>query len=344
MGIEAPQACEECNWQPAQIEPFEMVAKSFHIQTDESPGLKCDADIIANALAGKFGAKKNICTKWNWNVHFQRILLKIKKLLGFRDAIGVFVEDIRPRWLSAFSVNILIPNQEWMRPGTVLSLKRCDEVWCKTKYAQALFTDVGCKTRYIGFTSIDRYAPDMPKNFDSYIHVQGRSGSKGTATILEAWGKNPQWPVLTIVTRDTTLVSCSSHNIKVVTDFLTDSDLNQRMNSSGVHLCTSEAEGFGHSINEALSTGALVISTNAPPMNELVQPEFGLLVPFASSSPAGLGEKFKISVNDLAHTIEKSLVLSWAEKERMGQAARAAYLKGQRDFQAAILNAAEYLS
>jgi multisubunit Na+/H+ antiporter MnhB subunit len=40
----------------------------------------------------------------------------------------------------------------------------------------------------------------------------------------------------------------------------------------------SEREGFGHYINEARAVGAFVISTDHPPMNELVTPERGALV------------------------------------------------------------------
>jgi hypothetical protein len=37
-----------------------------------------------------------------------------------------------------------------------------------------------------------------------------------------------------------------------------------------IHICASEREGFGHYLNEARAASALVISTDHPPMNELV--------------------------------------------------------------------------
>lgn len=43
-------------------------------------------------------------------------------------------------------------------------------------------------------------------------------------------------------------------------------------------------------------------------MNELVRPEFGILVPYASSSsPAGLGERFQITAEALAKTVNDCL-------------------------------------
>jgi glycosyltransferase involved in cell wall biosynthesis len=318
--------------------------ESFHVQTDMSPGLVWDAQIIANALQQNFVSRKNICGNGDLSVHFQRILLKIKRNLGSTEAVGIFLEDLRPRWLSAFATNILIPNQEWIRPSTKQYLSQCDEIWCKTRYCENAFQKLGCKTRYIGFSSADRYDSQVQKNFNSFIHVQGKSAFKDTATILEAWQKHPHWPTLTVISRNESWLKLNCHNIRVITEFLTDAELGRYMNSAGVHVCPSETEGFGHSINEALSTGALVISTDAPPMNELVRPEFGMLVPFTSSSPAGLGERFQISVDDLSKTVNECLALSHSEKVRRGNLSRHAYLTGKQDFESAVAQAAASLA
>jgi hypothetical protein len=56
-------------------------------------------------------------------------------------------------------------------------------------------------------------------------------------------------------------------------------DTRQLQAGSGVHICISEREGFGHYINEARAAGALVVSTDHTPMSELVQDgASGLLV------------------------------------------------------------------
>jgi glycosyltransferase involved in cell wall biosynthesis len=39
-----------------------------------------------------------------------------------------------------------------------------------------------------------------------------------------------------------------------------------------VHICASEREGFGLYLDEARAVGAYIISTDHPPMNELVTP------------------------------------------------------------------------
>jgi Glycosyl transferases group 1 len=318
-----------------------MNLMSLDIQTDASPGLRCDAEIVAQNLSSKFSVRVNVCTKNSWSVHCRRFISKFKRFFGFKGGVGIFVEDLRSRWFGAFDYNILIPNQEWMRPNTKLLLGRCDEIWCKSRYAESIFLQLGCRVKYIGFTSADRFLPNISKDFESFIHIQGRSGSKGTSTILHAWEKHVNWPMLTIVTRDSVLLEHDRHNIKIIVDFLTDEDLNVCMNSRGIHLCTSEAEGFGHTINEALSTGALVISTDAPPMNELVRPQFGFLVPYTISTPAGLGEKFKVSVDDLEKKIEEVMALDGAKKRQMSQLARQSYLQSRSQFHDLLLEAAD---
>ncbi len=344
MGAKALAAVEECYGFIGSVTRMAPRIESFHIQADVSPGLVWDAEIIANALNQSFVARKNICGNGDWSVHTQRVWLKVKYFLGSRVAAGIFLEDLRPRWLSAFATNILIPNQEWIRPGTTQHLSKCDEIWCKTRYCEVAFQKLGCKTRYIGFSSTDRYDANIQKSFNTFIHIQGKSAYKGTATILEAWEKHPQWPMLTLISRNKAWLNLNCPNIRVITEFLTDAELNRYMNSAGVHICTSETEGFGHSINEALSTGALVISTDAPPMNELVRPEFGMLVPYASSSPAGLGERFQINADVLAKTVNECLALENSEKERRGILARQAYLQGKRDFKNAVEHAAASLA
>lgn len=344
MGAQALTAAEECYEFIGSVTPMALRIESYHIQADVSPGLAWDAEIIANALKQDFIASKNICGNGTLSVHTQRVWLKIKYFFGSRVAAGIFLEDLRPRWLSAFAANILIPNQEWIRPGTTQHLSKCDEIWCKTRYCEDAFQKLGCKTRFIGFSSADRYDFQVQKNFNSFIHVQGKSAFKGTATILEAWQKHPHWPTLTVISRNKSWLNLNCHNIRVITEFLTDAELGRYMNSAGVHVCTSETEGFGHSINEALSTGALVISTDAPPMNELVRPEFGILVPYASSSPAGLGERFQITADALAKTVNDCLAMDQTEKERRGHLARQAYLQGKQDFESAVAEAAASLA
>lgn len=107
--------------------------------------------------------------------------------------------------------------------------------------------------------------------------------------------------------------------------------LRQMCNRAVVHLCPSSYEGFGHYLNEARSAGAVIISTNAAPMNELVGDD-GLLAAYNRTSG--------MSAATLKHVCPRSLetmirtAMSWPLEELVarGQAARASYLRDRQEF------------
>ncbi|KAJ0389488.1 hypothetical protein P43SY_010352 [Pythium insidiosum] len=56
------------------------------------------------------------------------------------------------------------------------------------------------------------------------------------------------------------------------------------MAAASFFLCASTMEGYGHYINQARAAGGLIISTDVPPMNELVTPTSGVLIPATRST------------------------------------------------------------
>jgi hypothetical protein len=99
-----------------------------------------------------------------------------------------------------------------------------------------------------------------------------------------------------------------------------------------MHLCLSQVEGFGHYINESRAMGALIITVDAPPMNELVDEDCGILITPSESEPAGLGMMYRISEDDIEQTIESVLTLPESRKIELGKAASERFAKDQRAF------------
>jgi len=100
-------------------------------------------------------------------------------------------------------------------------------------------------------------------------------------------------------------------NLIIYTERLADEELLGLQQSSGVHLCPSREEGFGHYINEARALGALVMTTNWAPMNDLVQDHFGVLIPcqltstslYQSSLPGN--QACRVGPTDLEKAMDK---------------------------------------
>jgi glycosyltransferase involved in cell wall biosynthesis len=110
-------------------------------------------------------------------------------------------------------------------------------------------------------------------------------------------------------------------------------------NRSGVHVCPSEAEGWGHYLVEGMSAGAVVITTDAPPMNEIVQPEHGVLCDYSTSTPMHFGTKYFVSPEALEAAVRSTLERDPADLQAMGRLARACYLDNHRAFVARLTTA-----
>jgi len=89
----------------------------------------------------------------------------------------------------------------------------------------------------------------------------------------------------------------------------------------------SAYEGYGHVLHESQSTGQVLITTDAPPMNEL-RPAF--CVPSIATAPHHEGTLHTVSALDVAKMVKHVMGLSASEVDQLSLNARAAY---QRDVQ-----------
>jgi hypothetical protein len=259
--------------------------------------------------------------------------------------LNIHLEDVRPGYVWLAERNVLIPNQEWFGPGSKAHLASVTEVWAKSRLAQRLFAQIGCTVRMLGWTSEDRRMPGTrgPKE-NVGLHVAGSSTGKGTDAVLDVWARNPSWPTLRVLRRPHNYFGRTlpwreravHPNIEIVTDRVDEKTLRSLQNESAIYLCPSQAEGFGHIVLEGLSVGGVVITTDAPPMNELVTADAGLLVAVERTEPMGIGERYFVSHDDLERKIRQALAMSPAEREALGRAARARFEVIDQAFRARI--------
>lgn len=228
---------------------------------------------------------------------------------------NIFIESPEPLYFPAAPKNFLKPNQE-----VPCKLNGIDCVFAKTRYAEDLFQKKGVKTRYMGFTSLDRLRPGIAKE-PFFLHVTSRSTLKGTPEVIETWRRYPDMPPLVI------LVAPLFRHLMVplphvtwIDTFLPEEELITLQNRAQYHLCPSYTEGFGHSLGEALSTGAIVVTTDAPPMNELITEERGVLCSWTNAIPAGLGQGFYCTPEQIRSAVFRALALP--DKDLVSQKAR----------------------
>ena len=250
-----------------------------------------------------------------------------------RFDVVLFLERIAVQWLHVATNTALMPNPEWFRDEFIELLGDIDVVFAKTRDAERAFAERGCNVVHTGFTSRDQWLPEVDRSLQNWIHVAGLNKQKGTETVVEVWAANPDFPELTIVqTPPVTLRKPPTPNVKLFHDYLPEPVVQVLQNRAGVHVCPSEAEGWGHYIVEALSVGAVVITTDAPPMNELVRPDRGILCAYSTSRPQRFGNAYFVSPEDLETTVRATLERDVADLHELGRRARQFFLENHASF------------
>ena len=278
-------------------------------------GLDRDVDLIHIALSA---------AGYDVTVSHCRGISPLRGLLPGKPKFdaNIFLERVFPRWFGSASTNLLIPNQERFPKRHLKHLKHIDHILCKSRHAEDIFSALGYSTEYIGFTSSDLLDETIKPDYQSFFHLAGRSTLKGTETILKLWENHPEWPTLTVVQCKDNAPENVPENVKLITDYIPHEEIKTLLNSHGIHLCPSLSEGWGHYIVEAMSCRAVVVTTDAPPMNELITPARGIPVPYHHSEPRHLGTNFHVDPDKLEKNIQQLLLLPAEKKASIGNHAR----------------------
>lgn len=252
--------------------------------------------------------------------------------------LGIMFEHVWPDELARARCNVALPNPEWFDHRDQHFLRAIDRVWAKTHAAALIFARLGCETDWVGFHSDDHYDPAIVRE-RKFLHLAGGSRIKGTDRLLAVWRRHPEWPLLTVLqhpreARPGAAAPNIVHRLGYlnVLDPADYAELKRLQNGCAFHLCTSETEGWGHYLVEALGVGAVTLAVDAPPMNELVTPERGLLVPYARTGSMALATTHYFDEGALEETIRRVLSLSDVERRRLGERARGWFVQNRDDF------------
>jgi glycosyltransferase involved in cell wall biosynthesis len=245
---------------------------------------------------------------------------------------------------------VYVPNIEWIDPSdeAVVAKGMFDRIFFKNEFSQKMFSTLSMLTPTHGtvlteWTSIDildRSADQREQDFNSFLHVRGVSMLKQTEAILTTWQRRKDFPTLTVTMYypdrfDSPDYLRSRDNIQFALGRLPASKIRALQNRIGLHLCPSGAEGFGHTLNEARSVGAVLLTTDAPPMNSFVAEGCnGYLVPVRPGRMTPLHRSifFEIEPEDLEQKIELLLQQSIPQRREFGIFSRQLYVAQQERF------------
>lgn len=281
-------------------------------------GKEVDVSIITGELE-KLGHKFNLCD------------YEVLTTLPPSADINIFLAQLKPEWNKTATRNWFIPNPELCKED-LQDIKDMDLILCKTKETERIFTPLCDHVYYIGFTSIDHFHPNVEKNFHQYLHVAGKSRAKGTTNILNIWKHHPELPSLTAIRHNPFVQTTIRHrNYKIITKRLPLEQLLTLQNTSGIHLCPSRAEGFGHYIMEGMSTEAVILTTDAPPMNEFItDPRF--LIKYSSTEKRQYAKAYVVDDKDFLEKLKALQEISAEELREIGKNNRQEYLRRGQAF------------
>ncbi|KDO34742.1 hypothetical protein SPRG_00804 [Saprolegnia parasitica CBS 223.65] len=195
--------------------------------------------------------------------------------------------------------------------------------------------------------------PIKPKDFNNitFFHAGGHSAQKSTRNVFECWRQRPHLPPIDVysVNPDTKadfdgVFGDDGPPRSVRFHYGEDIEgpvFGRLLLEASVILCPSKMEGYGHYINQARASGALVLTTNGPPMNEFVAPGAGVLIKARTMKPNpnqllsmyGAME-WDVPSDWICDAVETVLAMTPDERARSGRNGRRLYEKQLREFQA----------
>jgi hypothetical protein len=260
-----------------------------------------------------------------------------------RYDVNVFFELLNPSHLSHAKHNVGVFNLEWFLPRWVQYLPCFTQLWARSKSHIEILKQYNQNTQFIGWTSRDLYNPEIKKQ-RKFLHLRGKNSYKGTQAVIDCWAKHSNLPELIIVTSEIkNFEKKDAPNITYLIGYQTDEKIRELMNECQFHLCPSECEGFGYYIVEGISCKALVLATDAPPMNEHISKEIGILIPYEWEGKTNLSPKYKVEHGAIYEAaIQAMRMPEMILKERTTQA-RKTYLSRKVMFENLILKTVKQL-
>lgn len=254
-------------------------------------GLQVDAELLRDFLASEGHTSEFLQFDQPWD--------------GDKFDIGIMLEVVvehlfshAPRWF-------WIPNLEWTKPSYLKPAKKFEYIFAKTKDAERILKEHFQNVFFTGFLAQDRLQSDI-KRERKFLHIGGGSGFKNTQAVLSAWKEYRYWndgpnAQLTVVSNSTLIHYEETPGISFYKQ-CSDEHLKRLQNEHAFHLFPSAYEGFGHSLHEAQSVGAVILTTDAPPMNEILTRK-SLMVPPVRSKPNNLATLHEISGKDIRERV-----------------------------------------
>lgn len=296
--------------------------------TDNGVGLEADARLLKGLLES-WGHQTNL-------VHYMRIDAGVDSA-----DVNIFLEVIPSAMFCKAKKQVLIPNQEWFAPwDNDAIMPKIDKILCKTQDAVRIFSENygAARVQYIGFESKDLYDPSIERK-KKFLHIAGQSRYKNSQAVSYCFGKffddsdlDIRKELVFIGAYEEEAFFARDHKNVTYIKRATDEEIRVLSNECLYHLVPSGAEGWGHVIHQALGVGAVLITTDYPPMNEFDGVPRDLLIPIQRAQKELSAMRAFVGALEVKTFVEKAWKLPQSRIEEISSSARTAFVKQREDF------------
>lgn len=190
--------------------------------------------------------------------------------------VNIFLEVVNIALMNCAGKNIWIPNPEWTFRAWKPYANMFDEIWVKTREAEEIFKEMTTTpVKYIGWTSIAKSFVEK-KNYHKAIVTVGKNIFRHPQILIDAYEHAPdnsKYPELYIPYDGTrlnvTVPESLKDRIHLLSTTLKQKEYDDLLDECGLAICLSGAEGFGHAVNEAMSSGCNLLLGRIRPFEEL---------------------------------------------------------------------------
>jgi len=297
-----------------------------------SPGLIQDANILRGLLMAAFDNKVEI-----------HKVQHVFPQCGEAE-LNIFIEAVNHALMSYAAKNVWIPNIEWTYKTHVPYLTMMDEIWVKTKESESVFKQYSKNVRYIGWTSIDKVLSEKV-NYNKAIVLVGKNIYRQPKQLLKAYYQiktsepdlYSKLPILHIpYNPDHVTIFCPpelSDKVVMLNKELSEKEYDELLHECGLAICTSACEGFGHAVNEAMSSGCNMLLSPIKPFLELTEETaYFADVLNVVSHPDCLSTLVDVSVSSLVRILEEYIGKSFKAKKGISAQMRSLYEKHHKTF------------
>ena len=243
--------------------------------------------------------------------------------------VNVFFEVLNPSLFTYAAKNIWIPNPEWTYKTWDPHFGEVD-IWCKTDHAMNIFKDYS--PTYIGWTSIAK-GISARKNYHKALVVVGKNVFRHPQIVVDAYrmvedtARLPELHIVYDGSRMSVNLPLDLHDkIKLYPSTLKQKEYDDILEECGAAICVSAAEGFGHAVNEAASTGSILIVSEIDPFVE-----FGyeaVMIPTGDELPSDRVDKlYRTKVADVMVALDQYISIPFKQKKKMSERNASAYIE-----------------